>query len=1614
VERSLETAIGILGILKAGGAYVPLDPAYPKRLLASMLEDTSTLVLLTQARLKASLPDTGAEIICLDSDWDKIGKESDENLKSDMTSENLAYVIYTSGSTGRPNGVAMPHRPLVNLIEWQRKHSICGPGFRTLQFASLSFDVSFQEIFSSWRTGGTVVLVPEELRPNPRLLWRFVEEYSVDRLFLPPIMLELLAQAAEQLPSIPESVREVITAGERLRITPAIRNLFERLPCCVLVNQYGPTEAHVVTAFRLSGNSSHWLDLPPIGKPIANIRLHILDEQHQTVPAGVPGELFIAGDCLARGYLKQPELTAERFIPGPLRKERCYSTGDLCRWGTDGNIEFLGRLDHQVKIRGYRIEAGEIEAALAQLPSLEECAVVARPNRSDKQLIAYFVVKPENAVQPETLRKHLEQTLPAHMVPSVFVRMEALPRTVNGKIDRNALPSLSGAHPEIGIDFEAPRSATERKLAAIWAEVLGVERVGVNDDFFSLGGQSLKATQILGRVFDVFGVELSHRSLFDAHTLADQAEQIDRIRPASPSVQEPSAGRVAVGTQSPLSWGQTEIWLATQFQEGLPVYNEPFTVYMKEPIDVAGLERAQRELVRRHSVLRTGFMANHGHPVQVIQDEAEMAMAVADLESLTPLERESKSLDLATSAARSPFDLAQPPLFRAMLVRMDATDYRLYLTFHHIIVDAYSVYSVFIPELWQLYESFRAGKTSPLSELDLQYVDYVRWQRERTERRALAKCRSYWRKQLADAPLVELPTMRPRPRVRSFRGAHHRFSFSKELRDGLNALSRRAGATLFMTLLAGFKTLLWRYTQADEIIVGSVEAGRSRLQFEQLLGYFLNTLVLRTNLAGNPTFEQLLKRVRQTILDAHAHREMPFVKLVEELYPARDGSRNPFFQVAFVMEPTMTAHESGWIVSQLDVQTGTAKFDLTVELEERDEGVIGRFEYSRDQFDDAIIRQMIEHYQTLLESAVANPKQSIASLPMLTEPERRKLFLQPQARVRERPSASCIHELFEAQVERTPSAIAVSFDDQQMTYRDLNDRANQLARGLRELGVGPEALVAICVEPSLEMVIGILGILKAGGAYVPLDPMYPEERLRFLLEDVQAPVLVTQKDLLGRLPEHNSRVVYMEEVLKAPGVENSENPGSSAASENLAYVIYTSGSTGRPKGVMLSHHNVVRLFTETEPWFHFGREDVWTLFHSYAFDFSVWELWGALLYGGRLVVVPHWLRRTPEKFYQLLEKERITVLSQTPSAFRHLLQAETSNGVRELALRWIIFGGEALELASLKPWFDRHGDQLPQLVNMYGITETTVHVTYRPLAAADLKGDTGSVIGKPIPDLQAYLLDGSLQPVPVGALGEIYVGGEGVARGYLNRPDLTEERFIPNPFTEEKGARLYKSGDLARFLPNGELEYLGRSDDQVKIRGVRIEPGEIMAALGHHPSIRETVVTARKYSDGDIRLVAYLVPNPGASPRSSDLRSFLRHKLPDYMIPTSYVFLDAIPLTPNGKLHRQALPDPFQEAMDQRRVFVGPRTLAEEMVANIWREVLGIQQVSVEDSFFELGGHSLSATQVISRLRDTFAAELPIRSLFENPTVASLATAIVELCLEGIVHAETSSSSEEA
>ncbi|MDY7077386.1 MAG: amino acid adenylation domain-containing protein [Chloroflexota bacterium] len=1609
VERSLEMAVGLLGILKAGGAYLPLDPDYQPERLAFMVEDSQVSVLLTQFHLADRLHATrNTQHVYLDTDWTSIAQELDGKLESGVTPDDLAYVIYTSGSTGKPKGVMVPHRAVVNHNVAVADRFGLGAGDRVLQFATINFDAAVEEIFPTWWRGGTVVLRSGVLSGGEELE-RLVEEEGLTVLDLPTAYWhEWVSSLATRGAQLPASVRLVIVGGDKASAERYGRWREIVGDEVMWLNTYGPTEATIIaTTYEVEGGIEGEV---PIGKPIANVRLYVLDRHLQPVPVGVPGELCIGGVAVARGYLNRPELTAERFIPDPFAPPysppasgggwggtgaRLYKTGDLVRYRADGNIEFLGRVDHQVKVRGFRVELGEIEVALSQHPAVREAVVLAREDGEEgKRLVGYVAPEGEQSPGVTALRGFLKGRLPEYMIPSAFVILESLPLTPSGKVDRRALPAPDGARPELEAVYVAPRTPMEELLANIWAQVLGIERVGVYDNFFELGGHSLLATQLISRLHEAFRVELPLRDLFESPTVAALAECVEEAQQTAQGLQAPAIEAVPRDGELPLSFAQQRMWFLGQLEPGSPLYNVPDAVRINGPLDVAALERSLNEIVRRHEVLRTTFATVDGRAVQVIVPELSLVLPVVDLSGLPEAEREAEGLRLAQEEAQHPFDLAKGPLLRATLLRLGEKDHMALLTMHHIVSDAWSS-GVLIREIAALYQAFSAGEPSPLPELPVQYADFAHWQRNWLQDEVLEAQLSYWKQQLSgSAPLLELPTDRPRPAVQTFRGGHQAFVFPRELSAPLRALSQQEGATMFMTLLAAFQTLLYRYTGQEDVSVGTPIANRNRAETEGLIGFFVNTLVLRTDLSGDPSFRELLNRVREVALGAYTHQDLPFEKLVDTLQPERDLSHTPLFQVMFIIQnvPRQGVELADLTLSRVEADTGVSTFDLTLVMEDAPDGLGAGFEYNADLFNSETIERMAAHFQILLEGIIADSDRPISTLPLLTGVERQRLLVEWNNTEAEYPRELCLHHLFETQAKRTPGAVAVTFKDKHLTYDELNRRANQLAHHLRKLGVGPETLVGLCVDRSLEMVVGLLGVLKAGGAYLPLDPAYPQERLAFIMEDSRVSVLLTQSHLADRLhATRNTQHVYLDTDWKLIAQESGENLAIGVMPENAAYVIYTSGSTGRPKGVPVPHRSVVNHNVAMAEQFRLQPGDRVLQFATINFDAAVEEIFPTWWSGATVVLRADDMLTTGEDLLRLVEKEKLTVLD-LPTAYWHEWVYEMSLLGEPLpeSLRLVIVGGEKASAERLAAWQKIAGANVVWM-NTYGPTEGTIVATsYEPPAGEVWDVETGIPIGRPIANARVYLLDRNLQPVPVGVPGELCIGGTGVAQGYLNRPTLTAETFIPDPFSSEPGARLYKTGDLARYLPDGNVEFLGRVDHQVKVRGFRVEPGEIEAVLAQHPALRESVVAAREDQAGNTRLVAYIVPDRDPAPTVSDLRDFLAEKLPEYMVPSAFVTLDGLPLMPSGKVNRRALPAPDQARPELDAAYVAPHTRKEEILAAVWSQVLGVEQVGVHDNFFELGGDSILSIQVIARANQA-GLRLTPRQLFEAPTIARLA-----------------------
>nr|WP_249364901.1 pyoverdine non-ribosomal peptide synthetase PvdD [Pseudomonas aeruginosa] len=1595
LERSLDMLVGLLAILKAGGAYLPLDPAAPEERLAHILDDSGVRLLLTQGHLLEHLPrQAGVEVLAID------GLVLDGYAESDplttLSADNLAYVIYTSGSTGKPKGTLLTHRNALRLFSATEAWFGFDERDVWTLFHSYAFDFSVWEIFGALLYGGRLVIVPQWVSRSPEDFYRLLCREGVTVLNqTPSAFKQLMAMACSaDMATQQPALRYVIFGGEALdlqSLRPWFQRFGDRQP--QLVNMYGITETTVHVTYRpVSEADLEGGLVSPIGGTIPDLSWYILDRDLNPVPRGAVGELYIGRAGLARGYLRRPGLSATRFVPNPFpggAGERLYRTGDLARFQADGNIEYIGRIDHQVKVRGFRIELGEIEAALAGLAGVRDAVVLAHDGVGGTQLVGYVVADSAEDAERlrESLRESLKRHLPDYMVPAHLMLLERMPLTVNGKLDRQALPQPDASLSQQA--YRAPGSELEQRIAAIWSEILGVERVGLDDNFFELGGHSLLATRVISRVRQEQQLDASLKALFERPVLEAFAQGLERTTDAVSTI--PLADR-----QQPLalSFAQERQWFLWQLEPESAAYHIPSALRLRGRLDVDALQRSFDSLVTRHETLRTRFRLEGGRSYQQVQPAVSVSIEREQFGEEGLIER-------IQAIVVQPFDLERGPLLRVNLLQLAKDDHVLVLVQHHIVSDGWSM-QVMVEELVQLYAGYSQGLDVVLPALPIQYADYALWQRSWMEAGEKERQLAYWTGLLGgEQPVLELPFDRPRPARQSHRGAQLGFELSRELVEAVRALAQREGASSFMLLLASFQALLYRYSGQADIRVGVPIANRNRVETERLIGFFVNTQVLKADLDGRMGFDELLAQARQRALEAQAHQDLPFEQLVEALQPERNASHNPLFQVLFnhqseIRSVTPEVQLEDLRLEGLAWDGQTAQFDLTLDIQEDENGIWASFDYATDLFDASTVERLAGHWRNLLRGIVANPRQRLGELPLLDAPERRQTLSEWNPAQRECAVQGTLQQRFEEQARQRPQAVALILDEQRLSYGELNARANRLAHCLIARGVGADVPVGLALERSLDMLVGLLAILKAGGAYLPLDPAAPEERLAHILDDSGVRLLLTQGHLLEHLPRQAGVEVLAIDGLVLDGYAESD-PLPTLSADNLAYVIYTSGSTGKPKGTLLTHRNALRLFSATEAWFGFDERDVWTLFHSYAFDFSVWEIFGALLYGGRLVIVPQWVSRSPEDFYRLLCREGVTVLNQTPSAFKQLMAVACSADMatQQPALRYVIFGGEALDLQSLRPWFQRFGDRQPQLVNMYGITETTVHVTYRPVSEADLEGGLVSPIGGTIPDLSWYILDRDLNPVPRGAVGELYIGRAGLARGYLRRPGLSATRFVPNPFPGGAGERLYRTGDLARFQADGNIEYIGRIDHQVKVRGFRIELGEIEAALAGLAGVRDAVVLAHD-GVGGTQLAGYVVADSAedAERLRESLRESLKRQLPDYMVPAHLMLLERMPLTVNGKLDRQALPQP--DASLSQQAYRAPGSELEQRIAAIWSEILGVERVGLDDNFFELGGHSLLLLMLKERIGDTCQATLSISQLMTHASVAEQAA-----CIEG-------------
>lgn len=1575
-SRSIDTIAAVLAILKTGAAYVPVDPTYPPDRIELMLADAKPSALVTeQALLAQGIPrPADAPVVCLDRDREDIARGPDHDLALSLPDSIGCYVIYTSGSTGRPKGVMMPHRPLVNLMWWQAESAVLQGGV-TLQFTPLSFDVSFQELFSTWMHGGKLVGISEETRRDPSELLALLDSQRVQRLFLPFVALKMLAQAATSAGRFPRSLECVVTAGEQLLITPEVAEFFARLDKCILHNHYGPSETHVVTAETLSGDSSQWPKLPSIGRAVANTTLHVLDRELQPVPIGVAGELYLGGLCLADGYFDRPELTADRFVASPFdQAARMYKTGDLVRYLPDGRLDYLGRADTQVKVRGFRVEPGEVETALAALDGVEACAVTARKNANGDTILAAYVVGTD--IRVDDLRASLKKTMPEYMVPTAFVVLDALPLTPSGKVDRKALPApdLTATDNE----YVAPRGEVEEAIATIFREVLGLTRVGAHDDFFALGGHSLLATRVVSRARAALRFELPVRALFEDSTVARLAQ---RVTSATSDRSAPRAlAKVDRSKPVPASYAQSALWFLDQLQGASSAFNLSEVVRLRGPIDAHHLERAVQALVARHETLRTTFVAVDGEPHQVIRPSVDVRLSRIDASS------EEDALRIVEKEVDTPFDLSRGPLVRAVLVRISESAHLLALCIHHTATDGLSN-GILLDELSASYAAFVKGAPSPVQAETVGYADFAAWQRGHLRGDFLASEIAFWRSELAGAPpSLELPTDRARPAVWSGRGASMPLQIDASLAKRIESFARARRTTTPAVLMAAYAALLSRYATQPDVTIGVISAARTHPQTERMVGLFANLVPMRTRVDADLSFAALVERVRSRLLAVLAHQDLPFDVIVSKLQIPRDLSRHPVFQAAFAFMPAAGSLHLGAAEAE-HVSTGAtvAKSDLAFGgLASEDGSIDAELTYAVDLFAPKTVARMAKWLVRLLDEGTRNPDARVADIELVRDDDPGVTYpLLPAPEARD-PWTTHITR----QAKAHPEMVAVVDLDRTLTFRDLDEQSERIASALALRGIRRGDVVALTAERRLEWIVGMVAINKALATYMPLDSQLPERRMRSMLTRASCRLIVNQMedDGLNKLgvPVAGFRTL-LGEGAPAPRVDGVLHP------RDPAYIIFTSGSTGEPKGVVIEHSAFAVLIENWVRTMRVKAGDRVLQMVSTSFDVSMGEVGATLRAGGTVVLrTDEMLTGSIASFLDTLRELRINVFH--PSApFLHALCSELAHLNFPSCVHTIVPGGDQLSLQAIKEWFAALGDRV-EVVNAYGPTEATVSCITNVLGPDDESID----IGKPFPGSTAYVLDEELRPVLPGAIGELWLSGAQLGRGYVNDPMQTAWRYIPDPFSPEPGARMYRTGDLARVMPNDKLTFIGRTDGQVKIRGYRIEIGEVVATFRGLHGVMDAVVTVREDIPGDKRLIAYFV-GPGTE---EEVRAAAREALPAYMMPAAIMKLDAFPIAATGKVDKRALPAP-----SQRRDFVAPRTASERLVAEAWRDVLHVEAVGVNDNFFDLGGHSLLATRLVGRLRSRHGVDLSLTTLFKAPTVAEMAKA-----LEDDVRAPTGSS----
>ncbi len=1619
LRRSAAQIASVLAVVKAGAAYLPMDPDHPTERLTGMLEESGAQVLLTHRDL-AGVFESSVETLVFPEEALEDARPSPPIPEPLLSPDSLLYLIFTSGSTGRPKGVAVPHRGVLALTQ-DAKICDLSPGSRMGQISNASFDISGWELWGSLLRGATLVVIPSRDVRVPTVLAQRLREKSISHLILSA---SLFNEVERSSPEAFAHVQQVLCGGEPL-VPATIRRVLERGAPAQLANAYGPTESSVVSAWNPVSRVPPEAASIPIGTALEGEELLIVDADLAPRRIGEIGEILIGGDGLARGYYRRPRETAQAFIPHPsprLAGERVYRSGDLARWTAEGLVDFVGRKDHQIKLRGHRIELGEIEARLAEHPALNRCVVEPRGAGQEMRLVAYFRSVAE-APSIRQLRSFLASTLPETMIPTVFVEVEAWPLNRHGKLDRAVLPEPGSLRPELEAPRVPPASATERRLERLWSRMLGIADLGIDDSLFELGGHSLLVTRMLSQVRELFGVEAPLDRFFREPTIRGLGAWID-AEPPPEGADEVALGPAPgfAGSPIPLSFSQQRVWFLLQLQPGNLAYQAQCYFRFRGALVPRALRQSLQDLVDRHEIFRTSFVSEEGRPVQVIHPPPRVPLPLVDLSGLPETDRETCGHRVMERILKVLIDPAGKSLVTWVLLRIAVAEHWLLHIEHHLIHDGWS-FNILLEELAESYRCRSQGREPVAAEAPLRFADFAAWQHRWVDSVACRRQIDYWTEKLGDHPeALALPFDHPRPTHQTFRGSTLRWQMPPTLARSVRSLSRRRKTTVFVCLESAFAAVLSRYSGQTDVLVGSGIANRRWLAVERLVGMLVNNVVLRNDLSENPTFAEILRRAHRTSQEAFSNQDVPFDRVVKALRPDRGSRQNPLFQAFFSFHDAPLASVDfgepavDWV---LGLSNGSAKFDLNVTVilpEEqrlgqggrssggpRDEGITFLWELNRDLFDRSTVQRMIGHFERLVTQVSTDENLALDTLDLLTVSERQQLVVENNATIERFSLPFCLDELVRAQIERTPQATALVDETESLSYAALGERVGKVAHGLRELGVGPEIPVAVAMERSADLVVGLLGILEAGGGYVPLEPSYPRSRLGVLLEDLRRltpaspPLLLahgaTRETLRPLDASGTCRLVCLEDLARTIPLARPQTTGPPMPADRLAYIIYTSGSTGRPKGVMNSHRAVAhRIFWEMRQ-IELGAKDQVLQKTPFSFDVSVWEFFWPLSVGASLILAKPGGHKEPAYLVELIASAGITTLHFVPSMLRAFLEAP---GVGEACagVRRVIASGEALD-PDLVTTFKE--SLAADLFNHYGPTEAAVDVT---TWLCDPVRDHRTVpIGRPTDNTQLYVLDRWGAPAALGIPGELSIGGVQVARGYLGDPRRTAQSFVPDASSVPAavGGRLYRTGDRARWRRDGALDFLGRRDHQVKVRGFRIELGEIETVLAQHPAVHECVVLP--LGGGD-RLVAGIVVEEGATP---DLRSFLAERLPEYMVPGTFQLLDSMPRTSSGKIDRRALNDLQVPTVGREQAaYVAPRTDTEELLVQIWMELVGSRQIGVKDNFFDLGGHSLHATRHMYRIQELLAITLPVRALYDAPTLETMAQLIEDRILEDL------------